>query len=105
MTQNYIGTFNVESVKLDLKQKRVDMWATHEEGLRWPSPECGAMMPLYDHAPERAWRHLSADDACRSRAGSHADGSACPYRGPRGLRSIRASLRRLSMTNEALLKS
>lgn len=61
--------WTVEQVKLDLKNQRVDVWATHEEGLRWSCPECGAMMPLYDHAPERAWRHL---DSCQFKTFLHA---------------------------------
>jgi transposase len=54
--------WTVERVKLDLVNQRVDVWATHEEDLRWPCPECGALVALYDHAPERSWRHL---DSCQ----------------------------------------
>ena len=61
--------WNVECVKLDLKNQRVDVWATHAEGLQWPCPACGAMMPVYDHAPERAWRHL---DSCQFMTFLHA---------------------------------
>ena len=61
--------WTVESVKLDLMNQRVDVWATHAEGLRWPCPECGVMVPLYDHAPERSWRHL---DSCQFRTFLHA---------------------------------
>ena len=43
----------VERVKLDIIGQSVDIWATHAEELRWACPECGALMPLYDHAPER----------------------------------------------------
>ena len=59
----------VENVNLDLKNQRVDVWATHAEGLQWPCPACGAMMPLYDHAPERAWHHL---DSCQFMTFLHA---------------------------------
>jgi len=30
----------------------------------WPCTECGAASPLYDHQPERRWRHL---DTCQYR--------------------------------------
>ena len=26
--------------------------------MRWPCPECGAMRPVYNHAPGRVLRHL-----------------------------------------------
>ena len=55
----------LERVKLDLVNQRVDVWAKHEEDLRWPCPECGALASLHDHAPERAWRHL---DCCSGRS-------------------------------------
>ena len=54
--------WTVERVNLDVINQRVDVWAIHAEGLRWSCPECGAMMPLYDHTPERTWRHL---DSCQ----------------------------------------
>lgn len=59
----------MERVTLDVANQRVDVWAAHAEGLRWPCPECGAMMPLYDHAPERTWRHL---DSCQFMTFLHA---------------------------------
>ena len=59
----------VEDVKLDLVNQRVDVWAGHQDDLRWPCPECGAMMPLYDHASERIWRHL---DSCQFKTFLHA---------------------------------
>jgi transposase len=59
----------VERVVLDVKNQRVDVWATHQEGIRWPCPECGAMTSLYDHAPERTWRHL---DSCQFKTFLHA---------------------------------
>jgi len=41
--------WTVEKVKLDLVNQRVDVWASHEEDLRWPCPGCGVLVPLYDH--------------------------------------------------------
>lgn len=61
--------WTVEKVKLDMINQRVDVWATHGDGLRWACPECGAAMPLYDHAPERTWRHL---DSCQFKTFLHA---------------------------------
>ena len=54
--------WGVEKVELDLANQRVDVWAGHQDEVRWPCPECGALMPAYDHAPERTWRHL---DSCQ----------------------------------------
>lgn len=61
--------WKVERVKLDVTQERVDIWAGHDEGLRWPCPECKVMLPVYDHAPERVWRHL---DTCQFKTFLHA---------------------------------
>ena len=61
--------WTVERVTLDMENQRVDVWATHAKEIRWPCPECGAMASLYDHAPERAWRHL---DSCQFKTFLHA---------------------------------
>jgi transposase len=61
--------WRVEKVELDIRNERVDVWAIHKEGLRWPCPECGALLPVYDHAPERIWRHL---DTCQFKTFLHA---------------------------------
>jgi len=61
--------WTVERVDLNVGDQRVDVWASHEEGLRWPCPECGAMLPLYDHTAERVWRHL---DSCQFKTFLHA---------------------------------
>jgi len=42
----------VDRVKLDIRQERVEVWVIHEEGQRWPCPECGIELSVYDHAPE-----------------------------------------------------
>ena len=49
-------------VDLSMTEKRVDVWAWHADRVRWPCPTCGAELPVYDHAAERAWRHL---DTCQ----------------------------------------
>jgi transposase len=61
--------WTVKRVQLDLINQRVDVWADHAEDLRWPCPECGVLVPLYDHAVERAWRHL---DSCQFMTFLHA---------------------------------
>lgn len=61
--------WTVERVVLDLEQQRVDVWTTHKEGVHWPCAECGSMASLYDHAPERTWRHL---DSCQFKTFLHA---------------------------------
>ena len=61
--------WRVERVKLDVAEGRIDIWAGHKEGLRWPCPECGTKLPVYDHAPEREWRHL---DTCQFKTFLHA---------------------------------
>ena len=54
--------WTVTRVELSLQEQRVNVWADHDDGLRWPCPECGVELPLYDHSEERAWRHL---DSCQ----------------------------------------
>jgi transposase len=54
--------WTVRSVELNVPEQRVDVWAQHPEGIRWPCPECGAELGLYDHTEERVWRHL---DSCQ----------------------------------------
>ena len=36
----------------------IDISLAHYEARLWPCPECESELPLYDHAEERAWRHL-----------------------------------------------
>jgi transposase len=61
--------WTVARVELAVETQRVDVWAGHPEGARWPCPECGTTLALYDHAEERAWRHL---DSCQFRTYLHA---------------------------------
>ena len=53
--------WSVSRIELDVKGKRVNIWAEHQEGVRWSCPECEKALTIYDHAEERAWRHL---DSC-----------------------------------------
>jgi len=61
--------WRVERVKLEVSEERIDIWAGHKEGVRWPCPECGTRLSVYDHAPEREWRHL---DTCQFKTFLHA---------------------------------
>ena len=54
-------------VELDVKAQRVDVWASHPEGTRFPCPECGTLFSVRDHV-ERTWRHL---DSCQFRTFFH----------------------------------
>jgi transposase len=74
--------WKVDSVKLDVPGGRVDVWAVHEEGHCWACPECRTELTIYDHAPERFWRHL---DTCQFKTYLHArvPRVECPTHGVR----------------------
>lgn len=74
--------WSVEGVELQLEAGEVHVHLKHEEGRLWPCPECGAQCRLYDHQPERRWRHL---DTCQYRTILHAEPprSDCQEHGPR----------------------
>lgn len=61
--------WSVERVELDVKTKRVDVWAKHDKPKSWPCPECGKACGLHDHDEVRAWRHL---DSCAFQTHLHA---------------------------------
>jgi transposase len=77
--------WTVRSVDLKIAEQRVDVWAGHVEGVRWPCPECGTELALYDHAEERVWRHL---DSCQFLTYLHAPPPRveCPTHGVRQVR-------------------
>lgn len=60
--------WSVSRVDLDLKAQRVDVWAEHSHR-KFPCPECGGKLPVYDHSEERTWRHL---DSCQFMTFLHA---------------------------------
>ena len=64
-----VHPWTVAKVDLDIAKQRVDVWAEHDKGLRWPCPECGQECSLYDHSEERVWRHL---DSCQFMTYLHA---------------------------------
>ena len=64
-----VAPWTVDRVELNAKERRVDVWTGHPAGERWPCPECGLPLGLFDHAEERVWRHL---DSCAFQTFLHA---------------------------------
>src|SRR5579864_8141365 len=62
--------WQVERVELKLEEGEVHVYLTHGDKLDWACAECGALGPLYDHQPERQWRHL---DTCQYQTIVHAE--------------------------------
>ena len=73
--------WQVQNVELRLDEGEVHIDLGHREGLRWDCPQCGRECALYDHQPERRWRHL---DTCQYRTILYAKPprSDCPEHGP-----------------------
>ena len=84
--------WTVRSVELNVPGQRVDVWAGHAEDVRWPCPECGTPLGLYDHSEERVWRHL---DSCQFMTYLHAQPPRveCPTHGVRQVRLPWAEVR------------
>lgn len=57
-----VEPWSVERVEMSVPDRRVDVWVAHPPATRWACPECGQLLPLFDHAEERTWRHL---DSCQ----------------------------------------
>ena len=74
--------WQVERVELKLQQGEVHVYLVHQNKPEWACAECGALGPLYDHQPEREWRHL---DTCQYRTILHAapPRTRCPEHGVR----------------------
>ena len=74
----------VQRVELQLGQESgaVHVYLEHPQDQLWPCPECRQQCVLYDHQPERRWRHL---DTCQYQTILHAapPRSDCPEHGPR----------------------
>lgn len=60
----------VDSVDLKLQAGEIHVYLKHHEMINWPCPVCGADCKLYDHQPERRWRHL---DTCQYQTIVHAE--------------------------------
>jgi transposase len=61
--------WSVDRVDLKLGQDEVHIFLVHEAQATWSCPECGKPCPVYDHSPERTWRHL---DTCQYQTLLHA---------------------------------
>jgi transposase len=70
----------VDTVELRLEQGEVHVRLAHHDMIDWSCPECGNSCKLYDHRPERQWRHL---DTCQYQTILHAEPprSECSQRG------------------------
>ena len=77
-----VAPWTVGRVELSVEGERVDIWAEHAPEVRWPCPECATLLSVYDHAEERAWRHL---DSCQFKTYLHArvPRVKCPTHGAR----------------------
>jgi transposase len=60
----------VDSVELKLEVGEIHVRLAHHEMIDWLCPECGTACKLYDHQPERQWRHL---DTCQYQTILHAE--------------------------------
>jgi len=58
----------VGQVIMDEAVQRFDIYLDHEQDIRVRCPECGEFYGLYDHAPERVYRHL---DTCHMKTYIH----------------------------------
>jgi transposase len=73
----------VDSVELNLSEGEIHVRLAHDDKVEWPCPECGKRCKLYDHQPERQWRHL---DTCQYQTILHAE----PPRSDCGDHGVRA---------------
>ena len=60
----------VDAVDLKLEAGEIHVHLKHHEMINWQCSECGADCKLYDHQPERRWRHL---DTCQYQTILHAE--------------------------------
>ncbi|MCK7513848.1 MAG: transposase family protein [Desulfobacterales bacterium] len=49
----------IKEVIVDGTTQRVDIYLDHERDIRVRCPVCGVFYAMYDHAPERVYRHLN----------------------------------------------
>lgn len=74
--------WRVDRVELKPAAGEVHIYLDHESGVQWRCAECDQPATLYDHQPERRWRHL---DTCQYQTILHAETprSDCPQHGVR----------------------
>lgn len=72
--------WSVDRVELELEKGAIHVYLKHTDEVSWLCPECGRECTLYDHQPERQWRHL---DTCQYRTILHAEPprGKCPEHG------------------------
>ena len=58
----------VKDVVMDDVAQRIDIYVDHERDIRVRCPECEEFYGMYDHAPERVYRHL---DTCQMQTYIH----------------------------------
>jgi transposase len=61
--------WQVERVELRLQAGEIHVYLEHVQEANWLCTDCSAPSPLYDHQPERCWRHL---DTCQYQTILHA---------------------------------
>jgi transposase len=61
--------WKIGRVELNVVDQKVDLWVEHRADASWNCPTCSKPCTLYDHAPERTWRHL---DTCQFQTHLHA---------------------------------
>lgn len=49
----------ISRVNIDETAQRVDIYVTQEKGILACCPECEEFYSVYDHSPERVYRHLN----------------------------------------------
>jgi transposase len=76
--------WHIARVDLKTDEQRVELWVEHD-ATRWPCPDCGDLLPGWDHAEERTWRHL---DTCQFQTHVHAQVPRvqCPTHGVKQVR-------------------
>lgn len=61
--------WHISRVELNTTEGRVDIYIEHQPGVRFPCPQCQKSCGIYDHAEERAFRHLNV---CQMKTYLHA---------------------------------
>lgn len=49
----------IARVEINEKRTRIDIWVEHEKDIVVRCPECDKFCSVYDHSPERVYRHLN----------------------------------------------
>lgn len=53
-----VAPWTIRNIVLDVEHATLDIHVFEQSDELFPCPECALPSPLYDHAPERRWRHL-----------------------------------------------